>query len=157
MVERQTIATMGEHVKKFSCLKFTIAGTVPEDPESQDEATVDLRIFAQSQDPDVLSASAMIDSDRGSFARFCIENLLQGYPGSTMAPDMRQAIGRPFFPYSVTLIRSHSSKRQRIFPMAVSLTSPLRHLLQNTHGNTTRTTQGIRSTFRSLGPPPAHP
>jgi hypothetical protein len=61
MIERQTIATMGEHVKKFSCLNFTIAGTVPEDPESQDEATVDLRIFAQSQDPDVLSASAMID------------------------------------------------------------------------------------------------
>jgi hypothetical protein len=104
MVERQTIATMGEHVKKFSCLKFTIAGTVPEDPESQDEATVDLRIFAQSQDPDVLSASAMIDSDRGSFARFCIENLLQGYPGSTMAPDMRQAIGRPFLEYWVTLM-----------------------------------------------------
>jgi len=104
MIERQTIATMGEHYKKFSCLKFTIAGTVPEDPQSQDEATVDMRIFAQSRDPDILSAKAMIDSDRGSFARYCIENLLQGYPGSTMAPDMRQAIGRPFFEYWVSLM-----------------------------------------------------
>lgn len=99
MIERQTLASLGDHVKKFSYLKFQIAGTVPEDPQSQDEATVDMRIFAQSQDPDILSAGALIDSDRGSFARFCIENLLQGYPGSTMAPDMRQAIGRPFFEY----------------------------------------------------------
>ena len=95
---------MGEHLSKFSCLNFTIAGTVPQDPQSQDEATVDLRIFAQSRDPDILSASSFIDSDRGSFTRFCIENLLQGYPGSTMAPDMRQAMGRPFFEYWVSLM-----------------------------------------------------
>jgi hypothetical protein len=104
MVERQTLAAMGEHVKKFTCLKFQVAGTVPDDPQSQDEATVDMRIFAQTQDPDLLSAGAMVDSDRGSFARFCIENLLQGYPGSTMAPDMRQAMGRPFFEYWVSLM-----------------------------------------------------
>ncbi|KAH7087226.1 hypothetical protein FB567DRAFT_62880 [Paraphoma chrysanthemicola] len=104
MIERQTKAAMGEHLGKFSCLNFTIAGKVPDDPKSQDEATVDLRIFAQSRDPDLLSASSIIDSDRGSFARFCIENLLQGYPGSTMAPDMRQAIGRPFFEYWVSLL-----------------------------------------------------
>lgn len=104
MIERQTKATMGEHLAKFSCLNFTIAGKVPDDPQSQDEATVDLRIFAQSRDPDILSASSIVDSDRGSFARFCIENLLQGYPGSTMAPDMRQAIGRPFFEYWVSLL-----------------------------------------------------
>ena len=105
MIERQTIATMGPEIhKKFSCLNFSIAGTVPTDPQSQDEATVDLRIFAQSRDPDILSATALVDSDRASFARYCIENLLQGYPGSTMAPDMRQAIGRPFFEYWVSLM-----------------------------------------------------
>jgi hypothetical protein len=104
MVERQTLAAMGEHAKKFSCLKFQVAGTVSQDPQSQDEATVDMRIFAQTQDPDLLSAGAMVDSDRGSFARFCIENLLQGYPGSTMAPDMRQAMGRPYFEYWVSLM-----------------------------------------------------
>lgn len=104
MVERQTKALMGDHLDKFSCLKFMIAGQVPDDPQSQEEATVDMRIFAQTRDPDILSGNAFVDSDRGSFARFCIENLLQGYPGSTMAPDMRTAIGRPFFEYWVALM-----------------------------------------------------
>ncbi|KAI1843557.1 hypothetical protein JX266_010190 [Neoarthrinium moseri] len=104
MIERQTKARMGSDIEKFSCLKFMIAGVVPENPCSQEEATVDCRIFAQSADPDILSGSSFVDSDRGSFARFCIENLLQGYPGSTMAPDMRTAIGRPFFEYWVSLV-----------------------------------------------------
>jgi hypothetical protein len=104
MVERQTRALMGDYVKKFSCLKFMIAGDVPSNPESQEQATVDMRIFAQTRDPDILSGNNFVDSDRGSFARFCIENLLQGYPGSTMAPDMRTAIGRPFFEYWVSLM-----------------------------------------------------
>jgi hypothetical protein len=104
MVERQTRALMGDHVKKFSCLKFMIAGAVPENPETQEAATVDMRIFAQTRDPGILSGNNFVDSDRGSFARFCIENLLQGYPGSTMAPDMRTAIGRPFFEYWVSLL-----------------------------------------------------
>ncbi|PNH48078.1 hypothetical protein VD0004_g399 [Verticillium dahliae] len=104
MVERQTKALMGDHIKRFSCLKFMVAGNVPSDPQSQEEATVDMRIFAQTRDPDLLSGNNFVDSDRGSFARFCIENLLQGYPGSTMAPDMRTAIGRPFFEYWVSLL-----------------------------------------------------
>ncbi|KEF56732.1 uncharacterized protein A1O9_06922 [Exophiala aquamarina CBS 119918] len=104
MVKRQTLATMGDNVKRFSCLKFTIAGTVPEDPDSQDQATVDMRIFAQSREPEVLSAGGLVESDRGSFARYCVENLLQGYPGSTMAIDMRQALGKPFFEYFPTLL-----------------------------------------------------
>lgn len=104
MVERQTKALMGKDLEKFSCLKFMVAGAVPEDPQSQDEATVDMRVFAQTRDPDLLSGSSFVDSDRGSFAGFCIKNLLQGYPGSTMATDMRTAIGRPFFEYWVTLM-----------------------------------------------------
>lgn len=105
MIERQTKARMGKkYLDKFSCLKFTIAGDVPRDPQSQDEATVDLRIFAQTRDPELLSGNSFVDSDRGSFARFCIENLLQSYPGGTMAPDMRTAVGRPFFEYWVALM-----------------------------------------------------
>jgi hypothetical protein len=124
MIERQTKATMGEHLSKFSCLNFTIAGTVPQDPQSQDEATVDLRIFAQSRDPDILSASSFIDSDRGSFTRFCIENLLQGYPGSTMAPDMRQAMGRPFFEYWVSLMPQSFVKETAHLPDGTVLQIP---------------------------------
>lgn len=116
MIERQTLAAMGDYAKEFSCLKFQVAGNVPKDPQSQDEATVDMRIFAQTQNADLLSAGAMIDSDRGSFARFCIENLLQGYPGSTMAPDMRTAMGRPFFEYWVSLMPQEFVKEQAHLP-----------------------------------------
>lgn len=87
---------MSEYAKEFSCLKFHVAGSVPGDPQSQNEATVDMRIFAQTQNADLLFAGAMSDSDRGSFTRFCIETLLQGYPGSTIAPDMRTARGKQF-------------------------------------------------------------
>lgn len=104
MIERQTKARMGDHLSKFTCLKFMLAGAVPSDPQSQEEATVDLRIFAQTRDESLLAGSSFVDSDRGSFARFCIENLLQSYPGGTMAPDMRTAVGRPFFEYWVSLM-----------------------------------------------------
>lgn len=116
MVERQTKALMGEHLTRFSCLRFMIAGAVPSDPQSQDEATVDLRIFAQTRDAEILSGNNFVDSDRGSFARFCIENLLQGYPGSTMAPDMRTAIGRPFFEYWVSLLPQEFVREQAYLP-----------------------------------------
>ncbi|KAB5554917.1 hypothetical protein GE09DRAFT_964735 [Coniochaeta sp. 2T2.1] len=116
MIERQTKALMGDHVTRFSCLRFMIAGAVPSDPQSQDEATVDLRIFAQTRDAEILSGNNFVDSDRGSFARFCIENLLQGYPGSTMAPDMRTAIGRPFFEYWVSLLPQECVREQAYLP-----------------------------------------
>ena len=101
MVERQTIASMGEFRKDFHTLKFTVTGSVPENPKNQDEATVDLRIFAQSRNPNVLSVGNNIGvtPDQPAFARWCIENCLQGYPGSTMAMDMRQAVGKPYFEY----------------------------------------------------------
>jgi hypothetical protein len=124
MVERQTIAAFGEHYKKFTCLKFQRCGAVPRDPQSQDEATVDMRIFAQTKDPDLLSAGAMVDSDRGSFARFCIENLLQGYPGSTMAPDMRTAMGRPYFEYWVSLMPQEFVKEVAHLPDGTTVDIP---------------------------------
>jgi hypothetical protein len=99
MIERQTIASMGEYRKEFKTLKFTVTGSVPVNPKNQDEATVDLRIFAQSKNPDVMSAGKHkgVAPDTPSFAKWCIENCLQGYPGGTPAMDMRQAIGKPFF------------------------------------------------------------
>lgn len=124
MVERQTMKLMGEHVKKLSYLKFMIAGAVPSDPQTQGEATVDMRIFTQTRDPDILSGNNFVDSDRGSFARFCIENLLQGYPGSTMAPDMRTAIGRPFFEYWVSLMPQTFVKETAHLPDGTVLEIP---------------------------------
>jgi hypothetical protein len=124
MVERQTRALMGDHVTKFSCLRFMLAGAVPNDPQSQEEATVDMRIFAQTRDEGILSGNNFVDSDRGSFARFCIENLLQGYPGSTMAPDMRTAIGRPFFEYWVSLMPQTFVKETAHMPDGTILDIP---------------------------------
>lgn len=45
---------MGENVKKFSVLKFQIMGSVPDNPEDQNSATVDFRIFVQTTDPSVM-------------------------------------------------------------------------------------------------------
>lgn len=101
-----------------------IAGDVPENPETQEQATVDMRIFAQTRDPGVLSGENFVDSDRGSFARFCIENLLQGYPGSTMAPDMRTAIGRPFFEYWVSLMPQKFVKETAHLPDGTVIAIP---------------------------------
>jgi len=99
MIERQTMESMGEYKKEFSTLKFTVSGTVPTNPKNQDEATVDLRIFAQSRNPDLMSAGKHkgVAPDSPSFAKWCIENCLQGYPGATPAMDLRQAVGKPYF------------------------------------------------------------
>ena len=98
MVERQTIESMGLYRKDFHTLKFTVTGSVPENPKNQDEATVDLRIFAQTRNADLLSAGEHkgVAPDTPSFAKWCIENCLQGYPGATPAMDMRQGVGKPY-------------------------------------------------------------
>ncbi|OAA54611.1 hypothetical protein SPI_08857 [Niveomyces insectorum RCEF 264] len=103
MAEEQIKELMGDQITKFTCLRFQVAGGIPNDPQSQDEATVDFRVFAQTQDAHLLSGD-LDSSDRGTFASFCIENLSQGYPGSTMAIDMRTAVGRPYFEYWVCLM-----------------------------------------------------
>jgi hypothetical protein len=98
MVERQTIESMGHYRKDFHTLKFTVTGSVPENPKNQDEATVDLRIFAQTRNSDLVSAGEHkgVAPDTPSFAKCCIENCLQGYPGATPAMDMRQGVGKPY-------------------------------------------------------------
>lgn len=106
MVELQTIASMGEYRKEFHTLTFTVTGHSLPNPSNQNEATVDLRIFAQSRNPEVISAGkdVVVTPETPCFARWCLENCLQGYPGSTMALDMRQAMGKPYFEYWATLI-----------------------------------------------------
>jgi hypothetical protein len=98
MVERQTIESMGEYRKDFHTLKFTVSGSIPENPKNQNEATVDLRIFAQTRNADLVSAGEHkgVAPDTPSFAKWCIENCLQGYPGATPAMDMRQGVGKPY-------------------------------------------------------------
>ena len=96
MIQLQTRALMGEEVGKFDKLTFTWAGSVPDDPVTQDEATVDYRIFAQSRDAEVLQ--------NHKFAAWCKSNILQSYPGGTPNTDVRQSIGKPFYEYWASLI-----------------------------------------------------
>jgi hypothetical protein len=105
LVKRQTLQSMGEYRKQFQTLTFNVTGSVAENPKNQASATVDLRIFAQSRNPDLMSAGTHkgVAPDTPSFGKWCIENCLQGYPGGTPAMDLRQSIGKPFFEYWVAL------------------------------------------------------
>lgn len=53
MIEDQIRAHLDQ--TSFSLLKFTVSGQPVENPRSQDEATVELRIFAQADDVDAVS------------------------------------------------------------------------------------------------------
>ncbi|KAI1625289.1 hypothetical protein EDD37DRAFT_694003 [Exophiala viscosa] len=114
MVERQTVASMGHYRKEFHTLTFTVTGSPAPNPKNQDEATVDLRIFAQTKNPDIISAGSNISvtPDTPCFARWCVENCLMGYPGSTPALDMRQAVGKPYFEYWVALLPQTEIQQQ---------------------------------------------
>ena len=96
MLERQTLFSIGKNIDKFECLTFNVAGTAREDAMTQNEATVDLRIFAQSREADILSAK--------NFGTWCKHNILQSYPGGTPQTDARLSVGRPFFEYWVSLL-----------------------------------------------------
>ncbi|KAF2646387.1 DUF1446-domain-containing protein [Massarina eburnea CBS 473.64] len=105
LVKQQTLESMGDYQKEFQTLTFNVTGSVPTNPKNQASATVDLRIFAQSRNPDLMSAGAHkgVAPDTPSFGKWCIENCLQGYPGGTPAMDLRQSVGKPFFEYWVAL------------------------------------------------------
>lgn len=68
---------------KFDVLDFQLYGTPKENPRNQLEATVQLRVFAQSRDAKNLTA--------GRFLGPMMSNQLQGYPGLTANLDYRTA------------------------------------------------------------------
>lgn len=83
MVEVQTLTSMGDYRKEFTTLKFTVTGSVDGNPRNQDAATVDLRIFAQTRNPDVVSAGKHpgISPDQPTFAKW-VSELLHSVPSS---------------------------------------------------------------------------
>ncbi|KAF5640796.1 DUF1446 domain protein [Fusarium sp. NRRL 52700] len=68
---------------QFEVLDFQLYGTPRENPRNQLEATVQLRVFAQSRDAKNLTA--------GRFLGPMMSNQLQGYPGLTANLDYRTA------------------------------------------------------------------
>lgn len=97
--EKQIRHSMGKNADRFSCLKFSLNGWCQEDPENQDVATVDFRIFVQTKDKDLLGVGSMV-----GFQRWCMENFLQSAPGASIENDLRQTSGKEFFEYWAALL-----------------------------------------------------
>lgn len=90
-------------VTKFNVLDFQLYGTPKENPTSQLEATVQLRVLGQASDPKVLMP--------GRFLGPMMSNQLQGYPGLTANLDYRTAEPKPICTYFPGLVdRRHVSQ-----------------------------------------------
>ncbi|KAJ5697816.1 hypothetical protein N7488_011500 [Penicillium malachiteum] len=109
--ERQIRHSMGKSVEKFSCLKFSLNGWCQEDPENQDVATVDFRIFVQTKDKNLLGAGSML-----GFQRWCMENFLQSVPGASIENDLRQTSGKEYFEYWAALLPQSEVHHQMNLP-----------------------------------------
>ena len=97
MVKNQTLAAMGPDAQKqFSVLQFQVIGKPDPDALTQDAATVDMRIFAQTQNQELLA--------QDKFLTWCKMNVLQGCPGLTPTTDARQGTAKPYYEYWVTLM-----------------------------------------------------
>lgn len=112
MVERQIRHLLDE--SSFHTLVFRLNGSCPEDPTNQDAATVDLRVFAQSEHENALSHE--------KFFRPCTDVIMQSYPGATFATDARQALPKPYYEYWVALIAQAKAKHTVVVPFKNNLT-----------------------------------
>lgn len=89
---------------KLEALDFQLYGMPKEDPRNQEEATVQLRVIAQSSDPQRLTA--------GKFLGPILSNQLQGYPGLTANLDYRTAEPRLICTYFPGLVDRHKVHQQ---------------------------------------------
>ena len=106
MIERQIRDILNE--ASFHTLVFRVNGSCSEDPTNQDAATVDFRVFAQSEIESALSVQ--------NFLRPCTDVIMQSYPGATFATDTRQALPKPYYEYWVALIPQAKAKHNVILP-----------------------------------------
>ena len=111
--ERQIRYSAGEAAKELSCFKFSLNGYCPENPRNQDVATVDLRVFVQTQNKALVSKATL---DVPGFNRWCMDNGLQGCPGWTLGNDQRQSEGKVYYEYYVTLLAQAEVKHRVILP-----------------------------------------
>ncbi|KAF2803047.1 DUF1446-domain-containing protein [Mytilinidion resinicola] len=100
ITEGQIRYAMGEeNIKRFTCLNFHQNGSSVIDGRNQDVATVDFRIFAQSNDPELLRPDIP-----NAFNRWCLEVFLQSAPGLSLSNDLRQIVPKPYYEYWVALM-----------------------------------------------------
>jgi len=96
MMEHQIRTLMAPQISSFSHLSFQILGSVPENPRTQNAATVDFRVIAQARQAEDLAPA--------KFVRPCIDPIMCTYPGATPHLDLRQAFPKEVFEYYVTLL-----------------------------------------------------
>jgi hypothetical protein len=97
--KKQILQSIGDDIKKYSLLKFSLNGWSQENPENQDVATVDFRILVQTKDKSVIGSGNMI-----GFQRSCMENFLGSCPGASIENDLRQSAPKEFFEYWAALL-----------------------------------------------------
>ncbi|KAJ5683441.1 hypothetical protein N7462_006606 [Penicillium macrosclerotiorum] len=93
LLEKQIRHLLDESI--YHTLVFRTTGSCASDPSSQDAATVEVRIFAQSRSEEALSAS--------NFLRPCTDTIMQSYPGATFGVDTRQSVAKPYYEYFVSI------------------------------------------------------
>ncbi|KAK0858495.1 hypothetical protein LTS02_009759 [Friedmanniomyces endolithicus] len=96
MLESQIRVLLHPHIQNFTLLQFQLLGLPAENPETQEAATVDLRIVAQA-----LRAE---DLGPGRFLRPCLDVIMQAFPGATPGLDLRLGFPRAVQEYYVTLL-----------------------------------------------------
>ncbi|KAH7371128.1 hypothetical protein BKA66DRAFT_591429 [Pyrenochaeta sp. MPI-SDFR-AT-0127] len=141
MLEAQVRYALDE--SKYHCLKFRTNGRAPENPSSQDAATVDLRIFAQAKEEASLS--------RENFFRPVTDTIMQSYPGATFAVDARQALPKPYYEYWVALLPQSAAKHVCHLPfkgieVAIETPSDTEEFLYEQPANTSESSVDL-STF----------
>ncbi|OJK04704.1 hypothetical protein ASPACDRAFT_49109 [Aspergillus aculeatus ATCC 16872] len=115
MLEAQIRHVLAPYSDAFTALTFSTLGSAPDDPRTQDSATVTFRIVAQAR-----TAAALAPP---RFLRPITDNIMQGYPGATWHLDTRQGFPRPIFEYFVCLLPQTAVQHRLHLPWKTGATN----------------------------------
>ncbi|KAL4928649.1 DUF1446-domain-containing protein [Aspergillus undulatus] len=96
MLEAQIRYLLAPYSSKYTSLVFSTLGSAPDNPRTQNSATVTFRVIAQARHAEDIAPNC--------FLRHITDNIMQGYPGATFHLDLRQGFPKPIFEYYVTLL-----------------------------------------------------
>ncbi|OAL53158.1 DUF1446 domain protein [Pyrenochaeta sp. DS3sAY3a] len=94
LLERNIRSNLGEDtISKLTLLQFTKYGVSAENPESQDAATVDFRVFAQTENKEDLAPHLFLGP--------ILDVIMCSYPGATPQPAITAGLPQPYSEYYV--------------------------------------------------------
>ncbi|KAL4891508.1 DUF1446-domain-containing protein [Aspergillus ambiguus] len=108
MLEAQIRRLLAPYAGNYTALKFSTMGTSPDDPRSQNDATVTFRVVVQARKAEDIAPN--------NFLRHITDNIMQGYPGATFHLDMRQGFPKPVYEYYVSLLPQADVKHRVHIP-----------------------------------------